>query len=503
MEGARAYQCGSDTACAQVFASMGYDGWALNADDLDITSSSLNAFIDAGGTKPVASNYDTTYTSKYANLGGAVLLAVSETSTATYSKAVALAIAAARDAGVDFDTTPVILSVNGIGTADITDLGASSAAAAVQKLAEENTEIDLVIATGISGLSTGSTTNWAGDQVRFAALSASTKSSTMALGFANGVPTSATITTTTCSSSSKSAFVDGVRLYGTVDYVPIVMLCDTGTAAREECDAGRAAVDAINNKFDGYFDDLLPLTKLEVKVAFFDGTQCKDDSPRTAWEEVSSGFNPVAVRRARWHDVYEIGGVDLDRRLWKTRMSTRCPVNMPDERGRHVRVVDGHERVRPVHVPEPGAPLELRGHGQPGGFSSVVRNTAGSASPSSTTPPTRGPRTREDPERKPPRRGRHRHPGRQVRVVVRARHRRRAPRPPRRGSASTRPPLGLTADVADSILDELDRHRRQDHLHWHAARRSKDSLRADQADGEVLWGRARAPFRVALGPHLL
>ena len=61
---------------------------------------------------------------------GAVLLAVSETSTATYSKAVALAIAAARDAGVDFDTTPVILSVNGIGTADITDLGASSAAAA-------------------------------------------------------------------------------------------------------------------------------------------------------------------------------------------------------------------------------------------------------------------------------------------------------------------------------------------------------------------------------------
>ena len=131
----------------------------------------------AGGTKPVASNYDTTYTSKYANLGGAVLLAVSETSTATYSKAVALAIAAARNAGVDFDTTPVILSVNGIGTADITDLGASSAAAAVQKLAEENTEVDLVIATGISGLSTGSTTNWAGDQVRFAALSASTKSS--------------------------------------------------------------------------------------------------------------------------------------------------------------------------------------------------------------------------------------------------------------------------------------------------------------------------------------
>ena len=124
-----------------------------------VASSFVTAVMAAGGTKPVASNYDTTYTSKYANLGGAVLLAVSETSTATYSKAVALAIAAARDAGVDFDTTPVILSVNGISTADITDLGASSAAAAVQKLAEENTEIDLVIATGISGLSTrGETT---------------------------------------------------------------------------------------------------------------------------------------------------------------------------------------------------------------------------------------------------------------------------------------------------------------------------------------------------------
>ena len=285
----------STTLCAQVFAAMGYDAWALNAADIAMGPQVfVNAVMAAGGTKPVASNYDTTYTSKYANLGGAVLLAVSETSTATYSKAVALAIAAARDAGVDFDTTPVILSVNGIGTADITDLGASSAAAAVQKLAEENTEIDLVIATGISGLSTGSTTNWAGDQVRFAALSASTQVQQVALGFANGVPTSATITSTSCSSSSKSAFVDGVRL-STVDYVPIVMLCDTGTAAREECDAGRAAVDAINNKFDGYFDDLLPLTKLEVEVKEFDGTQCKDDSPRTAWEEVSSGFRPVAA----------------------------------------------------------------------------------------------------------------------------------------------------------------------------------------------------------------
>ena len=117
----------STTICAQVFAAMGYDGWALNAADIAMGLKSSSAVMAAGGTKPVASNYDTTYTSKYANLGGAVLLAVSETSTATYSKAVALAIAAARDAGVDFDTTPVILSVNGISSADITDLGASSA----------------------------------------------------------------------------------------------------------------------------------------------------------------------------------------------------------------------------------------------------------------------------------------------------------------------------------------------------------------------------------------
>ena len=297
--GGVAYQCGSDTACAQVFASMGYDGWALNADDL--ASGSLDTFITnvmaAGGTKPVASNYDTTYTSKYANLGGAVLLAVSETSTATYSKAVALAIAAARDAGVDFDTTPVILSVNGIGTADITDLGASSAAAAVQKLAEENTEIDLVIATGISGLSTGSTTNWAGDQVRFAALSASTQVQEVALGFANGVPTSAFITPTSCSSSSWSAFVDGVRA-GTVDTVQIGMLCDTGAAAKEECDAGRAAFEAINNKFDGVFDDLLPSTKLEVTVSTFDGNNCGESlgaSAREAWRTDFAAANPVAV----------------------------------------------------------------------------------------------------------------------------------------------------------------------------------------------------------------
>ena len=34
--GGVASQCGSSTTCAQVFAAMGYDGWALNADDIAI-----------------------------------------------------------------------------------------------------------------------------------------------------------------------------------------------------------------------------------------------------------------------------------------------------------------------------------------------------------------------------------------------------------------------------------------------------------------------------------
>ena len=36
----------------------------------------------------------------------------------------------------------------------------------------------------------------------------------------------------------------------------------------EECDAARAAVDAINNKTDGVFDDLLPTTLINLTVAY-------------------------------------------------------------------------------------------------------------------------------------------------------------------------------------------------------------------------------------------
>ena len=45
-----------------------------------------------------------------------------------------------------------MLCVSGISNADIDAFGASSAADAVRKIAEENTEVDIVIATGISGL---------------------------------------------------------------------------------------------------------------------------------------------------------------------------------------------------------------------------------------------------------------------------------------------------------------------------------------------------------------
>jgi len=43
----------------------------------------------------------------------------------------------------------------------------------------------------------------------------------------------------------------------TADVVQVVVLCDSRTAAgRAECDVTSAAVDAINNKTDGVFDDL-------------------------------------------------------------------------------------------------------------------------------------------------------------------------------------------------------------------------------------------------------
>ena len=45
---------------------------------------------------------------------------------------------------------------------------------------------------------------------------------------------------------------------------------------REDCDAGRAAIAAINDKTDGAFDNLLPNTQLSVTVAFYDSARCGD-----------------------------------------------------------------------------------------------------------------------------------------------------------------------------------------------------------------------------------
>ena len=112
------------------------------------------------GSKPVASNHATSYTTTFADLGGAVLLALSATGTATYRKGLEVGWADALAAGASLDDI-VVLCVSGISSADIDAFGASSAADAVRKIAEENTEVDIVIATGISGLRRRGRTNWA------------------------------------------------------------------------------------------------------------------------------------------------------------------------------------------------------------------------------------------------------------------------------------------------------------------------------------------------------
>ena len=56
----------------------------------------------------------------------------------------------------------------------------------------------------------------------------------------------------------------------------------------EECDAARAAVDAINNKTDGVFDDLLPETVINATITFASCGQVFD-----AWEALP--IEPVAT----------------------------------------------------------------------------------------------------------------------------------------------------------------------------------------------------------------
>ena len=95
------------------------------------------------------------------------------------------------------------------------------------------------------------------------------------------------------------------------DTVAVALFCDTesywadalvnwpyrmATAVRrEDCDAGRAAIAAINDKTDGAFDDLLPDTQLSATVAFYDSGRCGDPhhSVIEAFGELS--VKPVAI----------------------------------------------------------------------------------------------------------------------------------------------------------------------------------------------------------------
>ncbi len=93
------------------------------------------------------------------------------------------------------------------------------------------------------------------------------------------------------------------------DTVDVALFCDTGTredsllyrpdvggdhVRREECDAGRAAIDAINDKTDGAFDGLLPDTQLVPYVLFYNSSRCRpgNQEMRMAW--LDTGVLPVA-----------------------------------------------------------------------------------------------------------------------------------------------------------------------------------------------------------------
>ena len=144
--GGMAKACGTDERCAQVFAAMGYDGWALNADD--IASSSLNTFITNVGSKPVASNYASSCTTTFADLGGAVLLALWRRPSVPPGARGRLG----RRARGRREPRRYRRALR-VRHLERHDHFASNAVDAVRKIAEYNTEVDIVIATGISGLS--------------------------------------------------------------------------------------------------------------------------------------------------------------------------------------------------------------------------------------------------------------------------------------------------------------------------------------------------------------
>ena len=285
--GGVAKACGTNERCAQVFAAMGYDGWALNADD--VASGSLQTFVNAAGSKPVASNHATSYTTTFADLGGAVLLAVVEGGDDSYHEGLEVGWANALAAGASLDDI-VVLCVSGISQPDIDAFGASSAAEAVRKIAEENTEVDIVIATGISGLASAEErTNHLGLNVLIVNADADTSVARFTFDMDAGSPSSSATSSAISCTSDYDTFVKGI-IDGDVDTVQVALLCEDSIAGREECDAGRAAIDAINDKNDGYFDDLLPLTKLQPSIVEFQS--CGDNGARTAWQSLP--VTPVA-----------------------------------------------------------------------------------------------------------------------------------------------------------------------------------------------------------------
>jgi len=185
-----------------------------------------------------------------------------------------------------------VLCVSGISQPDIDAFGASSAADAVRKIAEENTEVDIVIATGISSdlPSAEERTNHLNQRVLIVSADADTSVAKFTFDMSDVSPASAAaVASGTCSSSYQDTFVKGI-IDGDVDTVQVAMLCEDSVAGREECDAGRAAIDAINDKNDGYFDDLLPLTKLQPSIVEFQS--CGDNGARTAWQSLP--VTPVA-----------------------------------------------------------------------------------------------------------------------------------------------------------------------------------------------------------------
>ena len=170
---------------APIFAAEGYDAWTLNFRDLSQGAATLASYVDAVGSNPVASNLVATGSlasrvATHAVTGGFVVLGLFDASqlggafeVLSYRRALAVGAADARANGASASDV-VVLVVSGVSDDDVLDIlgsdyDASDAypgAAAVRKLAEEHTNIDVVFASDVDGLATLETLeNWAGAPV--------------------------------------------------------------------------------------------------------------------------------------------------------------------------------------------------------------------------------------------------------------------------------------------------------------------------------------------------